>query len=75
MPSWAKDVIIGKADEEFCGDYGMCIASLVKDALEYDCMKRKFFSESFSLNYSAEQQQESNSEIKFANGKTMKGGQ
>lgn len=43
IPSWAKDVIIGRAEEEFCGDYGMCVAQMVRESNEYDCFKRKFF--------------------------------
>lgn len=43
IPSWAKDVVIGRAEEEFCGDYGMCIAQMVRESNEYSCFKRKFF--------------------------------
>ena len=75
IPSWAKDVIIGRAEEEFCGDYGMCIAQIVREANEYDCLKRKFFDGSIKVKLITEDkhsEEKSNDEIRTGNGKVIR---
>jgi len=74
IPAWAKEVIVGRADEEFCGDYGMCVAQLVRESNEYDCLKRKFFDGSIKAKLITDEhgEEKSNDEIKTANGKIIK---
>ena len=78
IPSWAKDVIIGRADEEFCGDYGMCVAQFVREANEYDCLKRKFFNSELGVKLitqdNSDEKKKPEDEIKTGNGKVIKMG-
>jgi len=78
IPSWAKDVIIGRADEEFCGDYGMCVAQIVREANEYDCLKRKFFNSELGVKLitqdNSDEKKKPEDEIRAGNGKVIKMG-
>ncbi len=78
FPSWAKEVVIGRADEEFCGDYGMCLAQMVRESNEYDCLKRKFFNSEFGVKLLTEdnldEKKKPDEEIRTGNGRVIKGG-
>ena len=78
IPSWAKDVITERADEEFCGDYGMCIAQIVREANEYNCLKTKFFNSELGVklisNDNPDEQKKPGDEIITGNGRVIKGG-
>ena len=41
---WAKDYIVQRATEEFCGDYGQCLMSMVKECGDYALLKVNFLS-------------------------------
>lgn len=78
IPSWAKDIIIEKANVEHAGDYGSCIAQMIRDAMEYDSLKTKFFNNDLNVSlmindkYSEKAKEESG--IKTANGRVIEGG-
>jgi len=78
IPSWAKDVIIEKANAEHAGDYGACMAQMVRDAMEYDSLKTKFFNNQLDINlmindkHSERATEESS--VTTANGRVIKGG-
>lgn len=74
IPSWAKDIIIGKADEEHCGDYGACVAQMVRESNEYNCLKRKFFGGELNVKLVNNNQfdEEKPDIIKTGNGKEIK---
>ena len=76
IPSWTKEIIIEKANEEFCGDYGMCVAQIVREANEYNCLKTKFFNSELGVKLITDKHNEEkpSNEIKMANGKVIKGG-
>ena len=78
MPSWAKNIIVDKAETEHAGDYGACIAQLLRDAMEYDSLKTKFFNNDLnvSLMINDKYSQKANEEgcLKAANGRVIKGG-
>lgn len=76
MPSWAKEIVINKANEEHCGDYGAAIAQLTRDALEYNCLKEKFFQNKLDVNIlindkHSEAVEEKENKITFASGKEI----
>lgn len=77
IPSWAKKIIKDVSEEENCGDYGACIAQFVRDALEYQALKQKFFNNDLNIdlvinNKNEEKLEEPEEKIKFANGKKLK---
>ena len=75
MPSWARDIIYEKAEMEHCGDYGACIAQFIREAMEYDCLKTKFFNNDLDINMTVNDkhsEKEKDGAIKFANGKEVK---
>ncbi len=78
IPAWAKDVIVGRAEEEFCGDYGMCVAQIVREANEYDCLKRKFFNGEYKVKLlneaNPDEKKKPEDEIRTGNGRVIKGG-
>lgn len=78
IPSWAKDVIVGRAEEEFCGDYGMCVAQIVRESNEYDCFKRKFFNDEIGVKLvsqdNSDEKKKPEDEIRTGNGRVIKGG-
>ena len=78
IPSWAKEVIIGRAEEEFCGDYGMCVAHIVREANEYNCLKRKFFNSELGVKLvnqvNSDEKKKPEREIRAGNGKVINGG-
>ena len=50
IPSWAKEWIVNKAESEHCGDYGACIAQVIREAAEYEALKRKFIEGELDVN-------------------------
>ncbi len=78
IPSWAKEVIIGRAEEQFCGDYGMCVAQIVRESNEYDCLKRKFFNSELGVKLvnqvSPDEKKKPGDEIRTGNGRVIKRG-
>lgn len=75
IPSWAKEVIVGRAEEEHCGDYGACIAQMVRESNEYNCLKRKFFNSEFGVSLVKEDKHDEKKkadDIVAANGKVIK---
>jgi hypothetical protein len=81
IPKWAKEVIIAKAEAEHCGDYGACMAQMIRDANELDSLKIKFFNNDLNVQMIISEPQTvhppkeeipSGDEIKFANGNTLK---
>ncbi|MHA1690040.1 MAG: hypothetical protein ACTSU7_00250 [Candidatus Heimdallarchaeaceae archaeon] len=70
LPSWARELIIGRAKEEFCDDYGMCISAVLKESLEYNQLKQMFFDNELNikLGIGNEQTEEIEKKIHFANG-------
>lgn len=71
IPLWAKQIIQDRANEEFSDDYGMCISSIIKESLEYNELKRKFFDGEVIMHLSKIDSSDIN-EIKMASGKTIK---
>jgi len=79
IPSWAKDIITEKADVEHAGDYGACIAQMIRDAMEYDSLKTKFFNNQLDVNLMindkhSEKVMKEESSIRTANGRVIEGG-
>ena len=78
IPKWAKDIIYAKADAEHCGDYGACIAQMIREAMEYDSLKTKFFNNdlnvSLMINDKNSEKATEEGELKTANGRVIKGG-
>ena len=75
LPEWAKEVIVSRANLEFCGDYGMCLADIVSSYLEYERLKDLFFSGNIPSIDSVKEQIKT---VKFADGKILnliKGGE
>jgi len=75
MPSWAKQVIYEKAELEHCCDYGACVAQLIREALEYQCLKEKFFNNDLDMNLTVNDKhnkEEVEETLKFANGREVK---
>ena len=76
IPSWAKKVFVARAEEEFDDDYGMCLASMVKECGEYNKIKQMFFANELNLkllfdNSSAKNEEEEKT-LTFGNGKKIK---
>ena len=71
IPDWAKQIIQDRADEEFSSDYGMCISAIIKESLEYNELKRKFFDGEVVMHL-AKMDSTEQKEVKFANGKSIK---
>ena len=79
IPKWAKEIIIQRASEQHCDDYGAAIADLVKLGTEYEALKFKFFNNQLDVNLlindkHSEAVKEEDKGITFASGKEMKGG-
>lgn len=75
VPTWAKEIFLARAEEEFDGDYGQCLAALLKESGEYNSLKALFFSGELKLDSVKEIVQDTNEkEIKFGTGKIKKGG-
>ena len=76
LPDWAKELFIKRAGEEFCDDYGMCLASMVKECGEYSQLKQIFFENKLNLKFLSDGAQSKNEdnlkEIKLGNGKIIK---
>lgn len=77
IPSWAKEMIIDRAEVEFSSDYGMCISAFMKEAIEYNELKKKFFNGEVIMHLAKmddiEQKDDSEKkEVTFGNGKTIK---
>ena len=76
MPNWAKVLIINRAKEEFCDDYGMCMSAILKESLEYNQLKQMFFENELNIKMSfdkepLEEDEKNEQKIKFANGKKL----
>ena len=71
IPEWARQIIKDRAQEEFSDDYGMCMAGIIKESLEYNELKRKFFDGEVIMHL-AKREQEDVKEIQMANGKKIK---
>jgi len=71
IPEWAKNIIKNRAEEEFSDDYGMCMASIIKESLEYNELKRKFFDGKVQIHLSKLEEKEEK-EVKLANGQSIK---
>ncbi len=72
LPEWAKEVFKARAREEFCDDYGMCLAAMLKECGEYHKLKEMFFENNLNLKKISEQKEDNEKSIKFANGKIIK---
>ena len=76
LPKWARNIIAEKADAEHCGDRGACIAQILRDAIEYDSLKTRFFNNtldvSIVINDKHSESATEQGEIKAANGKVIK---
>ena len=75
IPSWAKELFVERAKEEFCDDYGMCLAAMLKECLEYNKLKEMFFSNEMNVqillnNPGAKDEEEKT--ITFGSGRKMK---
>ena len=72
FPSWAKLAFVERADQEFEGDYGMCLAQMVKECVEYNRLKELLFSGQIPIGVNSQSETVSNKkEIKLANGKKL----
>ena len=49
IPSWAKELFKLRAEGEFSNDYGMLLASLLKDSDEYNRLKEMFFNNQLDI--------------------------
>lgn len=49
IPNWAKELFVERAKEEFCDDYGMCLATMIKECTEYNQLKRMFFNNEMNV--------------------------
>ena len=49
VPSWAKEIFIQKAQEEFADDYGQCLAYLLRTTLEYERLKELFLNNQLNV--------------------------
>ena len=79
MPSWAKDAFIERAKLEFADDYGMCLASMIRESNEYLLLKQKFFNNQMDVqlilnNKPQEVEPEKDGEIKAGNGRIIRKG-
>lgn len=76
IPSWAKGVIVGRAEEEFCGDYGMCVAQFVRESNEYNCLKTKFFNGELGVKLvnqdDSDEKKKPEDEIRAGNGRVIR---
>ena len=76
IPAWAKEVIVDRAEEEFCGDYGMCVAQFVRESNEYNCLKRKFFNSELGVKLidqdSSDEKKKPEDKITTGNGRVIK---
>lgn len=78
LPDWAKELFIARAKEEFCDDYGMCLASMVKECGEYNKLKQLFFENELNINIelpsdnSPIKKEDSSQDLKLGNGKVIK---
>lgn len=75
IPDWAKEIFVAMAQEEFCNDYGMCLASMVKECGEYRRLKQLFFEGKMNLGEILDGQTEDGEKeksIKLANGSIIK---
>jgi hypothetical protein len=72
MPDWAKDIIKSRANEEFCGDYGMCIAQFVREGNELNTIKEKFFSGELAKLVEDKHSSNDQEYIKMGNGDKIK---
>lgn len=75
LPKWAKEIFIARAQEEFCDDYGMCLAAMVKECGEYNKLKQMFLENNLNVSLLFNNPQIKNEEIKnpikFGNGKQL----
>jgi len=76
VPDWAKELFKERSKEEFCDDYGMCLAQMVRESAELNELKQMFFSNGLNLQLLLDNSQVKNEGeekvIKFGNGKTIK---
>ena len=74
MPKWARDIIYDRSEMEHCGDYGACIAQFIREAMEFQCFKEKFFNNDFDMKLIVNDKQEKEDTegvLKFANGREV----
>ena len=80
IPDFAKQFFKSRAKGEFCNDYGMCLAAMVKESMEYARLKQMFFENNLNvqllLNGQGNPMEEQTDRIQFGNGKKLnKGGE
>lgn len=76
IPSWAKELFVERAEEEFCDDYGMCLAAMIKECTEYNQLKKMFFNNEMNVsllfNNPEVKTQDEGKTITLGNGKKIK---
>lgn len=74
VPDWAKELFKKRSKEEFCDDYGMCLASMIKECGEYNKLKQLFFENKLNLSSDNFELENENREkiIKTGSGKIIK---
>ena len=72
VPDWSKEVFLARAKSEFCDDYGMLLAAMVKECGEYAVLKEKFFSSDIDLRLLlGDNKVEETNQPTFGNGKKL----
>jgi len=72
IPDWAKELFISRAQEEFCDDYGMCLAALIKESGEYNQLKSMFFNNQLNAKIILDENKiDEDKGITFGNGKKL----
>lgn len=76
IPTWAKEIFINRAEEEFCDDYGMCLVAMLKESSEYNQLKQMFFNNELNvqllLDGKSHNEVSGEETIRFGNGKIIK---
>lgn len=76
IPEWAKEIFKARAKDEFCDDYGMCLAAMIKECGEYNKLKQMFFENELNVqllfNNPQEELEEEMKTLKLGNGKLIK---
>ena len=73
IPSWAKEIFTERARIEFCDDYGMCLAAMIKECEEYNQLKKMFLNNQLNTQIIVKAKEEELEEegIVFGNGKKL----
>jgi len=75
LPDWARELFVDRAKSEFCNDYGMCLASMIKECGEYSKLKNMFFENEMNIQLlfnNPSTEVESSDILDVGNGKTIK---